>query len=80
MACECAVVANAIGAIPEYSKHGVTAIHTNPDDKDGLYKGVKYLLEHSKLISKISSAAYHQIRELMNWDRSVEHFERFISK
>ncbi len=80
MACECAVVANAIGAIPEYSKHNVTAIHANPDDKDGLYKGVKYLLENSELISKISSAAYHQIRKLMNWDRSVEHFERFISK
>ncbi len=80
MACECAIVANAIAAIPEYSTHMVNAIHADPNDKDGLYKGVKYLLENPELVEKISAAAYHHIRDFMNWDNSEEHFEKFISK
>lgn len=80
MACECAVVANAIAAVPEYSTHMVNAIHTDPNDNDGLYKGVKFLLENQELIPKLSKAAYHHIREFMDWDKSVEHFEKFISK
>lgn len=80
MACECAIVANAIGAVAEYSSHKVNAIHADPEDQDGLYKGVKYLLENPGEIQKISKAAYHHIREFLNWDNSIEHFEKFISK
>jgi glycosyltransferase involved in cell wall biosynthesis len=79
MACECAIVANKISAIPEYSAHMVNAIHVDPNDKDGLYKGVKFLLENPDQIQKISYAAYHHIREFMDWDKSIEHFEKFIS-
>lgn len=79
MACECAIAANAISAIPEYSSHMVNAIHADPNDKDGLYKGVKYLLENDGEIERISKAAYTHIREYMNWDNSITHFEKFIS-
>jgi glycosyltransferase involved in cell wall biosynthesis len=80
MACECAVVANAIAAIPEYSTDRITAIHADPEDKDGLYKGVKYLLEKPQEIQKISEAAYRHIRGFLDWDKSIVHFENFISK
>lgn len=79
MACKCAIVANKVAAIPEYSEHMKTAIHVDPDDKDGLYKGVKFLLDDPEMIPKISEAAYHHIREFMNWDKSIIHFEKFIS-
>ena len=34
MACKCAIVANKVAAIPEYSEHMKTAIHADPDDID----------------------------------------------
>ena len=80
MACECAVVANKVAAIPEYSSDKKTAVLADPEDKDGLYKGVKYLLENPAEIRKISEEAYRCIRDFMNWDTSTDHFEKFISK
>jgi glycosyltransferase involved in cell wall biosynthesis len=80
MACKCAVVANRVAAVPEYSEHLKTAIHADPDDKDGLYKGVKYLLQNPEVLEKISIAGYEHIREFMNWDNSIVKFEKFISQ
>jgi glycosyltransferase involved in cell wall biosynthesis len=79
MACKCAVVANSIAAIPEYSIDKETAILTDPNDKDSLYNGVKYLLENEGEIERISENAYKHIREFLNWDKAVIHFEKFIS-
>lgn len=79
MACKCAVVANKVAAIPEYSEHMKTAIHADPNDKDGLYKGAKFLLDNPLKLKEISEAAYIHIREFMNWDNSIVHFEKFIS-
>ncbi|MEO8512969.1 MAG: glycosyltransferase family 4 protein, partial [Ignavibacteria bacterium] len=79
MACKCAIVANKVAAIPEYSEHMKTAIHADPDDIDGLYKGAKYLLENPDMLKKISEAAYIHIREFMNWDKAIIHFEKYIS-
>ncbi len=80
MACKCAIVANKVAAIPEYSNHMETAIHADPEDPDGLYKGTKFLLDHPDKLREISEAAYIHIREFMNWDKSIIHFEKFISK
>ncbi len=79
MACKCAIVANKVAAIPEYSEHMVNAIHADPEDKDGLFKGAKYLIDNPEMIQKISEAAYSHIRKFMNWDNSIIHFEKFIS-
>ncbi len=78
MACKCAVVANAIAAIPEYSIHNETAILTDPEDKDGLYKGVKYLLDTTGELERISIGGYNHIREFMVWDRAVDAFEKLL--
>lgn len=80
MACKCAIVANAVAAIPEYSADKVTAIHADPDDKDGLYKGAKYLIDNPGELKLISIAGYEHIREFMNWDNSIIKFEEFISR
>ncbi len=79
MACKSAIVANKVAAIPEYSEHMKTAIHADPSDPDGLYKGAKFLIDNPEMIKKISEAAYIHIREFMNWDMSIIHFEKFIS-
>ncbi len=80
MACKCCIVANKVAAIPEYSEHMKTGIHADPNDPDGLYKGVKLLLENKELIPKISEAAFKHIRKFMDWDKSVNKFAEFISK
>ena len=80
MACKSAIVANRVAAIPEYSEHMKNAIHTDPDDIDGLYKGAKLLIDNPELIKQLSEAAYVHIREFMNWDKSVIEFENYISK
>ncbi len=80
MACKCAIVANKVAAIPEYSEHMKTAVHADPNDKDGLYKGAKFLLDNPVKLREISEAAYVHIRDFMNWDNSIIHFEKFISK
>ncbi len=80
MACECAIVANRVAAIPEYSEHMQTAIHADPDDDDGLYKGAKLLIDNPELRKQISKAAYRHIREFMNWDKSIVEFENYISR
>lgn len=80
MACKCAIVANKVAAIPEYSEHMKTAIHADPEDIDGLYKGTKFLLDNPGKLKEISEAAYIHIREFMNWDNSIIHFEKFISR
>ncbi|MCX7878872.1 MAG: hypothetical protein N2510_09595, partial [Ignavibacteria bacterium] len=61
-------------------EHMKTAIHADPSDKDGLYKGAKLLLENREFLKSISNAAYNHIREFLNWDRSVSEFEDYISK
>lgn len=80
MACKCCIVANKVAAIPEYSTHMVNAVHADPDDNDGLYKGVKILLENRELIPKLSEEAYKHIRDFMNWDNSIVKFEEYISR
>lgn len=80
MACKCAVVANAVAAIPEYSINNQTAILTDPSDRDGLYKGVEYLLETPGEIERLSIAGYNHIRKFLDWDKSVVLFEKFISQ
>ena len=80
MACKCAIVANKVAAIPEYSDHMKTAIHADPADKDGLFKGAEFLINNPGKIKEISEAAYIHIREFMNWDKSIVHFEKFISR
>jgi len=79
MASKCAVVTSTAGAIPEFSVHMETAIHVEPNDVDGLFKGVCYLLENQNEMKRISENAYNNIRRKLNWDESVKKFIKSIS-
>lgn len=78
MACKCAVVANAVAAIPEYSINNKTAILTNPDNPDELFNGVCYLLENPDELERISLAGHEYIKKILDWDRSVQRFEELL--
>ena len=78
MACKCAVAANSIGAIPEYSVHGETAMLANPANPTELFEGVCYLLDNPSELKRISLAGHEHIKKILNWDRSVDEFENIL--
>jgi glycosyltransferase involved in cell wall biosynthesis len=78
MACKCALVANAVAAIPEYSVHMTSAIHCNPDKPDELFNGVSYLIDNPHELRRISEAGYQSVRKLLSWDTAVEKFVKLI--
>ena len=80
MACKCAVVANAVAAIPEYAIDKETAILTDPHDPDGLFRGVCYLLDNESELQRMSIAGYEHIKKVLNWDNAVDKFEREFYK
>lgn len=80
MACKCAVVGNAVAAIPEYAINRETAILTDPAKPEQLYEGVKYLLENEEELKRISYAGYEHIRKILNWDVAIEKIENYLLK
>jgi glycosyltransferase involved in cell wall biosynthesis len=75
MACKCAVVANAVAAIPEYAKNIETAVLTEPGDPDGLFRGACYLLENEPELQRISLAGHDYIKNILDWDKAMDKFE-----
>lgn len=80
MACKCAVVSTAVGAIPEYAENMETAILTDPKNPDELFKGISYLLENEAELKRISIAGYNRVREFFDWNKSVDLFEKTLLK
>ena len=80
MACKCAVVTTPVGAIADYSTHMQSAIHVQPGNIDEMFNAASYLIDNPKEIVRISENAYHNIRNVLNWDRAVEEFEKFLIK
>lgn len=78
MACKCALVANAVAAIPEYSAHMESAIHCNPERIQDLVDGASYLIENPTELRRIAEAGYHNVRNLLSWDTAVEKFLKLI--
>lgn len=78
MACKCALVANAVAAIPEYSKHMHSALHCDPNNPDELVNGVSYLIENRNELKRIANEGYNSVRKLLSWDTAVDKFLRLI--
>jgi glycosyltransferase involved in cell wall biosynthesis len=78
MACKCAVVGNNVAAIPEYAINKKTAIITNPENPDELFKGVEYLLKNPDELKRISLNGYEHIRKILDWEKAVSILEKLI--
>lgn len=78
MACKCAVVGNAVAALPEYSINGETAILVNPDDENGLFEATKMLIENPDLLKKISLGGYQHVKKILDFNRAVNEFEKLL--
>ncbi len=78
MACKCAVVTTKVGAIPEYSIHKESAIYIKPNDVEDPYNAISYLLDNENEIIRISENAYNFVRGKLNWDISMNEFEKIL--
>lgn len=78
MACKCAVVGNAVGALHEYAVDGETALLTDPKDPEALFKSVCKLIDNRELLKKISIAGYEYVRKKLDWENSVDEFEKIL--
>lgn len=78
MACKCALAANAAAEIPYYSVNNESAILADKDKPEELFIAAKYLLENPSELKKISENGYKHVREIFNWERSVDQFEELL--
>lgn len=78
MACKCALVANAVAAIPEYSVHMESAYHCDPNKPEELVNGVSYLIENRNELKRIADAGYESVHRLLSWDTAVKKFLKLI--
>lgn len=79
MACEMACVCTAVGAVPEFSEDGVSAMHVPPRSPDKLAAAVIYLIENEAARRQIARAGFERIQSY-TWDKSVDIFEGSLAK
>jgi glycosyltransferase involved in cell wall biosynthesis len=79
MACKCAVVATAVGGIPDYSIPRQTALVSPPRSPELLAEGIIRLLDNEKLLRSISEAGHRYIRNF-SWDKATDKLEQTFLK
>lgn len=70
MACQCALVATDVGAIPEYTIPGATALVSPPRDPEALARNLVSLLGDEDELKRFARAGYEHIRQF-TWERSA---------
>lgn len=71
MACKSAVVSTNVGAIPEYSENGQSALLHDPSDIEGMISSVERLIIDNNLLKKISENGYLKVRNMLSWEKAV---------
>ncbi len=77
MACKCAVVATNVGAIPDYTIPGETALVSPPRKPEFLAENISYLLNDEDRLKRISDAGYRYIKQF-TWEKATDEFERVL--
>ncbi len=79
MACKCAVVTTEVGAVPDYTIPGETALVSKPKDIEALAKNIIRLVEDENLRNKIAENGYNYIRQF-TWEGATEQLEKVFEK
>jgi len=80
MACRCAVVTTNVGAVPDYTIPGETALVSPPQSPELLAENIIKLVGDEKLLKRISEAGYNHIIENFNWNKATDALEKTFSK
>jgi len=78
MACKCAVVTTNVGAVPDYTIPGKTAIVVPPRKPRKLAEGIMRLIENPAWAKKIAENGYNYIKQF-TWDNAVQKLEKILS-
>jgi L-malate glycosyltransferase len=79
MACNIPVVTTEVGAVPEYTIPGITALVSKPGDFEDLAKNIIDLIENVDKRHKIAQNGFEYIKQF-TWDKSTDQLEEFIKK
>lgn len=79
MACQCAVVTTSVGAIPEYTIPGETALLSPAGDPKALAENLIRLLADEAELQRIAQAGYRYIRQF-TWERSTRQMEHLFEE
>jgi glycosyltransferase involved in cell wall biosynthesis len=71
MACKCAVATTNVGAVPDYTISGETALVSEPNDIEGLARNIIRLVENEGERKKIAEKGYEYTKQF-TWERSTE--------
>ena len=76
MACKCAVITTNVGAVPEYSINNESAIFVSPTDLKDITDAVESLINDNNKLKQISGKGYTTVRNKLDWDNSIDKFEK----
>jgi glycosyltransferase involved in cell wall biosynthesis len=77
MACGCAYVASDYGGVHEYTEEGRNVLLSMPKDVNGLVDHISYLFDDNNRRIQLAEQGHQDIQKL-NWDKSVDLFEKVI--
>ena len=80
MASGCAVVASNVGGIPEIIKDQQTGLLTSPDDVDGLYEKINFLLEHEQVRRELIKNGMNYVQNKCDWSLRAQQLESIYFK
>lgn len=80
MVCKCAVATTNIGAVPDYTIPGDTALVSPPKAPELLAENIVKLVENDDLRKRISEAGYNHIISNFSWDKATDALEQSFSK
>lgn len=79
MACKCAVVGNNVAAFTEFAENKKSAMIVSPEHPEEMINAGEYLLNNRTELERISIEAGKHIRTVLDWEKSVNKFEKLIS-
>jgi glycosyltransferase involved in cell wall biosynthesis len=79
MAGQCAVVATSVGAVPEYTVPGTTALVSPPCNPEALARNLIRLLADEDELKRMARAGHEYIRQF-TWERSARQMENLFEE
>lgn len=79
MACQCALVATSVGAIPEYTIPDTTALISLPCDPEALARNLIRLLADEDELKRIARAGHKHIQAFA-WERAARQMEQLFER
>jgi glycosyltransferase involved in cell wall biosynthesis len=79
MACGCAVVTTNVGAVPDYTIPGKTALVSAPKDPEALAQNIIQLIENEDKRKQIAENGNNYIKQF-TWDKSTDELENIFKK